>query len=206
MTIAALLRHHGVNVPRYVTVDGQIVFDDVMPTHNGYAHPELGTVTPVARHTFHRGEEEPDDAPASPADRAWWDAEEKLGRHIDAMKRSFPSFIYLPPEEGQRPCWGGVIDTGRGSFKVGIFPRRDEGLPSVAVFGPKLGVNAGRRWVPSPHLYVGGNLCVADQDDWKPDEHTVATVTAWAAHWLAAYTEWRMTRRWPMDGAHGLSA
>jgi hypothetical protein len=204
MTIAALLRHHGVKVPRYVTVDGQIVFDDVAPCATGYTHSTLGAVTPVSNHTFHGGEEEPDDRVEGST--AWWDDEERLDRHVKAMERSFPRFFYVPPEDGLSPCWGGVIDTGRGTFNVGIYPRRDEGLPSVALFDLRLGVNAGRRWLPSPHLYLNGNLCIADRDEWLPGEHTVATAAAWAAHWLAAYTEWRMTRRWPVEGVHALVA
>jgi hypothetical protein len=95
----------------------------------------------------------------------------------------------------------GDIDTGRGKFKVVVVLRRDQGLPFVRLFGgPRLGVNAGRRWMPSPHLYLNGNLCVADSADWNQDEHTAATVVAWTAHWLAAYTEWRITRRWPVQG------
>lgn len=41
MTIAALLRHHGINVPRWVTVDGQIIFDDVTTSSS----------TSITRHT-----------------------------------------------------------------------------------------------------------------------------------------------------------
>jgi hypothetical protein len=204
MTIAALLRHHGVKVPRYVTVNGQVVFDDVLPTPSGYAHVTLGTVTPVANHTFHGGDEEPDDG--DDGQTVWWDDQGPLDRHVKAMERSFPKFVFVPPEAGSGPCWGGVIDTGRGRFNVGIFPRQDEGLPSVVAFDLRLGVNAGRRWVPSPHLYLNGNLCVANRNDWLSEEHTVATVTAWAAHWLAAYTEWRMTRRWPVEGVHAVVA
>ena len=37
MTIAALLGHFGIHVPRYVTMDGQIVIDGV--TASGTLHP-----------------------------------------------------------------------------------------------------------------------------------------------------------------------
>ena len=87
-----------------------------------------------------------------------------------------------------------------------IMTRKDEGLPRIMVMGPRLGVHAGRKWIPSPHLYLNGNLCVADQQDWDPHEHTVATATTRAAHWLAAYTEWRMTSRWPVEGVHAVAA
>ena len=204
MTIAALLRHHGVTVPRYVTINGQIVFDDVQSTPSGPVHIALGPVTPVAVHTFHGGTDEPSDN----HDRAapWWEDEDRINRHVDAMKHAFPDFVYIPAEEDMGPCWGGVLNTGRGHFKVLIMTRKDEGLPRIMVMGPRLGVHAGRKWIPSPHLYLNGNLCVADQQDWDPHEHTVATATTWAAHWLAAYTEWRMTRRWPVEGVHAVAA
>lgn len=198
MTIAALLHHHGVDVPRYVTVNGQVVLDGVNSTPSGFVHSVLGPVTPISDHTFHGGEEEADDMPGDP--KLWWEDDARIARHIAAMEHSFPQFIYVPPEGELAPCWGGIIDTGRGKFKVLVATRRDEGLPRVTVVGPKLGMHAGRRWIPSPHLYLNGNLCVADQRDWDPSAHTVATVTAWAAHWLAAYTEWRIIRRWPTEG------
>jgi hypothetical protein len=200
MTIAALLRHHGVNVPRFVTVDGRIVFDDVTSTDAGlHSHATLGTVTPVVSHTFHGGAEEPGIG-GDPSAVGWADDDE-IRRHTEAMTMAFPSFTYVPPEEDLNPCWVGVIDTGRGKFRVAVTLRRDRGLPRVAVLGGvRLGVASGRRWRPSPHLYDSGNLCVADSGDWKPEEHTVATVVAWASHWLAAYTEWRMTRQWPVEG------
>ena len=50
------------------------------------------------------------------------------------------------------------------------------------------------------HLYLSGNLCVADISDWRPGEHTSATAIAWAAHWYAAYTDWRLGGPWPTDG------
>ncbi len=205
MTIAALLHHHGVHVPRYVTVGGQIVFDEVRATPAGPIHRRLGPVAAVANHTFHGGDEDEErDRPESGP--AWWEDASQLDRHISAMNRAFPGFVYLPAEAGLGPCWGGVIDTGRGKFNVLIMTRRDAGLPRVAVLGLRLGVCAGKRWVPAPHLYTNGNLCVADQHDWSPDQHTVATAAAWAAHWLAAYTEWRFTRRWPVEGVQVVAA
>lgn len=204
MSIAALLHHHGVDVPRYVTVNGQIVFDDVQASPSGYTHSSLGVVTPARNHTFHGGEEASDDAARE--DAPWCSDDARLQRHISAMEHSFPGFIYVAASDGVGPCWGGELDTGRGKFKVLIVTRQDEGLPRVMVVGPKLGLPSGRSWTPSPHLYLNGNLCVAGQDEWDPQEHTVATVTAWAAHWLAAYTEWRMTRRWPTEGVQTLVA
>lgn len=206
MTIAALLNHFGVGNLRYVTVAGEVVFDGVTRVPGGgYAHATHGAVTPVERHTFHGGDEEPDDGYG--VDRAWWDNEDEINAHIDAMKTAFPAFTYVPATEDLPPCWIGNINTGRGTFCVAIILRSDRGLPRVRLAkGPRLGKNAGRSWQPSPHLYVNGNLCVADQGDWNADVHTAATVTAWTAHWLAAYTLWRITGRWPTEGVTAVAA
>jgi hypothetical protein len=201
MTIATLLGHFGIHVPRYVTMDGQIVFDGVTPVAGGvgFTHPSHGSVTPVARHTFHGGEDLPEDGPDGSEE--WWNDETAIARHVEAMKEHFPNFVYVPAEDDMAPFFIGDINTGRGHFKIGVVMRRDQALPTVRVVaGPKLGVSVSGRWKPSPHLYLSGNLCVADRDDWNPEEHTAATVTAWAAHWLAAFTEWRITRRWPVEG------
>lgn len=204
MSMPALLSHFGINTARYVTTTGEVVFDGISKVGGGYSHPTHGTVTAVPNHTFHGDEEEPDDRDAGPS--TWWDDEARMNRHIEAMNQSFPNFLYLPPGDGSGPSWSGVIDTGRGTFNVGIFLRRDEGLPSIVVFNRRLGAAAGRRWQHAPHLYDNGNLCVADRDEWVPGEHTAATATAWAAHWLAAYTEWRMSRRWPVKGVQSVAS
>lgn len=200
MTMPALLSHFGINTARFVTATGEIVFDGVTSASNGFTHALHGPVTPVTRHSFHGGAEEPDDQ--RDTELAWWDDEAELGRQLNAMAAAFPNFTYLPSEDGAAPCWGGMIDTGRGKFEIGVYPRRDGGLPQVVVFNTRLGAPAGRRWQKPPHLYTNGNLCVAGREDWKSGEHTVATATAWAAHWLAAYTEWRISRRWPIAGVN----
>lgn len=199
MTIAALLSHFGASTPRYVTVNGQIIFDDVVVQQNGDPlHAQHGPVTPVERHTFHGGAEGSDEPVAG---SPWWEKPELIARHITAMQKAFPSFAYVAPEAEALPAWIGTIDTGRGKFTIGIILREDQGLPRVVMLSKiQLGASAGRRWVPSPHLYDNGNLCVADAAEWAPERHTAATVTAWAAHWLAAYTEWRMARKWPVAG------
>lgn len=204
MTISELLHHHGVRVPRYVTVNGRIVFDGVARTESGFAHKTFGSVTPVADHTFHGGTAEVHDVAVSPEE--WWNDAEQVDRHVNSMELAFPGFTYVSAEGNAGPCWGGEIDTGRGRFNLIVLTRRDAGLPRIAVHGLRLGVNAGKRWVPSPHLYVNGNLCVAEEVDWNPRHHTVATATGWAAHWLAAYTEWRFTRNWPVDGVRSVAA
>lgn len=198
MSMPALLSHFGINTARFVTSTGQIVFDGVTKTGTGFTHATFGAVTPVAKHTFHGGKEGTDADQNSTA--VWWDDPDQIQRHIQAMEKAFPSFVYAAPQDGSGPCWVGIIDTGRGRFKIGIYLRRDQGLPRVVVFNRRLAMPAGRWWQPSPHLYVNGNLCVADADDWHPVEHTAATATAWAAHWLAAFTEWRMSRQWPGEG------
>ncbi|WP_071606298.1 hypothetical protein [Luteipulveratus halotolerans] len=199
MSIATLLGHFGIDVPRYIAMDGQVVIDGVtQESGGGYIHATHRSVTPVATHTFHGGEEEPLDVEADSA--PWWQNSEAIGRHVGAMKHAFPGFAFMPPSDGLPPCWIGDINTGRGTFTIGVFLRYDEGLPIVKVLkGGRLGVNAGKGWVPSEHLYLNGNLCIADRSDWK-SAHTAATATAWAAHWLAAFTEWRITRRWPVEG------
>lgn len=201
MTIAALLSHHGVAVPRFVTVDGQIVFDGVAATAKGYTHVTHGSVTPVASHTFHAGEDLADAGALS--DAAWWTEAAEISRHVEAMATAFPNFFYEPATSEHPPCWHGTINTGRGSFTVGIFMRRDRGLPFVSVLSKqRLGRQEGRRFVRAPHLYDSGALCVAGKSDWNQEVHTAATVTAWAAHWLAAFTEWRFTGKWPVSGLH----
>ncbi|PKQ18073.1 MAG: hypothetical protein CVT68_05270 [Actinobacteria bacterium HGW-Actinobacteria-8] len=199
MSMPALLSHFGIDAARYVTTGGEIVFGGVHASAAGtFTHVDHGVVTPVANHTFHGGTDEPTDSEAT---AEWWHDEPEIRRHIDAMQHAFPHFIYLTPEDAGTPCWVGDLDTGRGQFRVAIVMRRDRGLPFVRlVGGAKLGVNAGRRWTQSPHLYLNGNLCVASQGDWNADEHTAATAATWAAHWLAAFTEWRMSRHWPTEG------
>ncbi len=203
MSIASLLRHHGVTAPRYVTVDGRIVFDGVKVAGGGVAvHESFGTVTPVQKHTFHGGL----DRDQAPTPSAWWDDSAQVTRHLDSMHRSFPGFEYTEANANHGPRWTGQIDTGRGRFTLQVELRADLGLPTLRVIGPKLGAFSSGRWVPSPHLYVSGNLCVADRSEWDPVGHDVATAVAWGAHWLAAYTEWRMSRHWPVDGAQADAA
>lgn len=205
MTMPALLSHFGMNDVRFVAAGGQIVFDGVTSLANGaFTHPVHGSVTAVAQHTFHGGEEEPD---AGALDMtAWWEDEAAIGRHVASMEHAFPQFTYLPASDDRSPCWWGEIDTGRGRFKVVIILRRDGGLPFVSVLNRRLGVQSGRRWERPPHVYLNGDLCVASSEDWQPDEHTAATATAWAAHWLAAYTEWRFRREWPAEGVHAVAS
>jgi hypothetical protein len=201
VTIPALLSHFGIDDKRYVTNEGRVIFDGVSASGSGvFSHPSHGAVTEVARHTFHGSTDEPSGASG---DAPWWTNGAAVARHADAVKEAFPAFVQTDDDEAAPPAWGGVIDTGRGKFMVGVFTRPDQGLPFVRIMrGARPGLAERGRWQPSPHLYINGNLCIADQADWKPETHTVATAIAWTAHWLAAYTEWRFTRRWPVEGAH----
>lgn len=197
MTLPALLHHHGIHIPRFVTIAGTVVFEatrgSAVATSSTSAH-----ATPVLPHRFHGGDEDEDRG--NDGAPGWWTEETTLQRYRDAMALSFPGFVEVTDDDGP-PAWAGVLDTGRGRFEILVIGRWDGGLPRVVPFRPKrFGKQRGRYWVPSPHLYVNGNLCVAAEDDWERETHTVATVVCWAAHWLAAYTEWRITDRWPVEG------
>lgn len=202
MSIAALLSHHGLNVPRYVTIDGEIVFDGVTETASGPRHQSRGPVTRVPNHTFHGGHNVLDDKGTG---TLWWDDTTELEKHVRAVELAFPNFRYAAPEGEMPPSWTGEVNTGRGRFVIRVSLRRNGGLPRVQLVSrQRLGRNAGRRFVRSPHLYLNEDLCVAEGADWR-EEHTAATAIAWAAHWLACYTEWRFTMRWPVAGVDGAS-
>lgn len=191
MTIPALLEHVGVHVPRYVTVDGTIVFEQTAT-----AMPQAAPMA-LQPHQFHGGE---DPAPEriKYAD-AWWNSD-ACARSVDeeAMRTYFPGFVQFAEDGGY--AYGGEINTGRGRFRVLVLPHIDRSLPSIIPLNKNLGRPMGRRLERPPHLYTSGNLCVASASEWKPLEHTTATAVGWAAHWFAAFTEWRITRRWPTDG------
>lgn len=197
MTLPGLLRRVGLHIPRGVSVDGHI-----LTGHAATAAISTGLATAVERHIFHGG-----DDPRTPESRtAWW--RDPAARHVDicAVRQAFPCF-QLNDLDGTY-VWSGTIDTGRGRFVIDIVGDPSGGLPQVAPIHPRaLGRNEGRRgFRRSEHLYVSGNLCVADVSDWDPDVHTSATAIAWAAHWLAAYTDWRLGGPWPTDGYHPRAA
>jgi hypothetical protein len=98
--------------------------------------------------------------------------------------------------------WHGIIDTGRGCFRIRVEGESERGMPMIVPIRPRaLGRNEGQRgFRKSEHLYRNGNLCVADVVDWDPRAHTTATAIAWGAHWLAAYTDWRLGGPWPTEG------
>jgi hypothetical protein len=198
MSLTTLLRHVGVHVPRGVSVDGRIVL----------GVPAAGSaVTPLAAHTFHGG---PD--PESPRaqhscceprgeyDTAWWNLDPvRLEADQGAVRSAFPSFQLNRDDGNYR--WQGVLDTGRGRYRIDVTGNRAGGTPFIRPLQPRrLGRYEGARWRPSPHRYTSGGLCVAETTEWIPEQHTTATAIAWAAHWLAAYTDWRLGGPWPTAG------
>lgn len=190
MTLPSLLRKVGISVPRYVTVDGQIVLESEVA---GYG----SGLTPLQPHRFHGGV-----APerAQELANAWWNTNAAaLERDKARMKSSFPEFTCLS-EDGHYAYFG-EMNTGRGKFEVIVLPMGDQSLPLVSVMQPKrLGRQAGKLFVKPPHLFTNGSLCIADRADWRPQYGTEVAV-AWTAHWLACYTEWRMNGGiWPTDG------
>jgi hypothetical protein len=130
---------------------------------------------------------------------AWWNQDfERREADEAAMRRHFPRFA-LDTEDGEY-FWVGTIDSGRGTFRVGIVPRLDGCLPGVVPLNRRLSRNEGRRQRQSPHLYDSGSLCVAAQSNWDPTRHMTATAVGWTAHWFAAYTVWRLGGKWPTEG------
>jgi hypothetical protein len=187
MSLAPLLRHAGISVPRFVTVEGRIVFDPSAVAVPSYA---------LEPHTFHDGP----DPVISDTSVPWW-IEDPDARAADvaAMREQFPGFT-LFGDDGEY-AYGGTIDTGRGRFECLVVPMPDRSLPSVVSLRKNLGRDEGQRSVKAPHTYLSGRLCIADTADWDADRHTTATAVAWTAHWFAAYTEWRLLGgAWPTEG------
>lgn len=122
MTITTLLEHVGVHVPRYVTVDGRIVLDPAPLTMSSPAP------LAVSAHRFHGGD---DPAPnrVDSAD-AWWNTDLDAREKDEAeMAIHFPAFVQLGEDCGY--AYGGELNTGRGRFKILVFPQVDRSLPSV---------------------------------------------------------------------------
>ncbi len=190
MTVATLLAHVGIDVPRYVTVDGEVVLESS-------AQRAATSALRIEPHRFHDGR---DPAPArNKYDTAWWNTDlEARAADEKSMRAHFPGFS-LHSEDGDY-SWSGKINTGRGTFAILVLPQVDRSLPSVVPRIRNLGRPEGRRLRRPPHLYSSGALCIAATTDWDPTRHTTATAVAWAAHWFAAYTEWRMRGYWPTDG------
>lgn len=192
MTLFDVLRHHGHNVRPHVDPQGKIHYLD-----NAVAASV--SLTPIKPHTFHGG----DDSVDAGASSSWWEEPGAMEKERASVAAAFPGFVDIS-DPGEPPLFAGKIDTGFGTFAVAIVHRRDHGLPAVVPLdGRRRERLEGRRTVPSPHLYVSGRLCVADESDWDSSTDTAATVIAWAAHWHAQYVVWRATsRRWPSEGYH----
>ncbi|MDR6972038.1 hypothetical protein [Leifsonia shinshuensis] len=192
MTLLDVLRHQGHNVRPHVDPQGKIHFLD-----NTVVVP--ASMTPVKPHTFHGGEDNID----AGATTSWWEEPGAMEKERAAVALAFPGFVDIS-DPAEPPRFAGEIDTGFGKFTVAIVHRRDHGLPAVVpIDGKRRERRAGRRYVPSPHLYVSGLLCVAEESDWDPSSDTSATVIAWAAHWHAQYVVWRLSsRQWLSEGYH----
>lgn len=180
--------------PRYVTLDGLLVSEGVVAMDSGFAHASYGRVTAMEPHTFHDGPEMPEAESTGP----WWEvAPNLLASEVAHMAKAFPGFRLT--SEGGRPGWEGTINTGRGRFEVRLTHRPDHSIPRIEVIRPqRLERKAGRRMQRAPHLFDSGALCVATVEDWNPARHDAVTAVAWAAHWLAVYSVWRISgEKWP---------
>lgn len=196
MTLPRLLSKIAPTVPRYVTVNGTVVTDGVTATGNGYAHATAGHVTPVQPHRFHHG--------AIPADedeeQPWWVTDpQRLRDELAHMATAFPGFTY---EDSDGPLWHGELDTGRGRYGIAVVARQSLTVPpAVLPLQPnRLVRKEGRRTRVAPHRYDNGALCLCHLEDWDPSHCDTVTAVAWAAHWFAAFTEWRIGGPWPTDG------
>lgn len=193
MSVPSLLRYVGIDVPRGVTIDGRVIFGSAAT-----AAIVAGRATPVAHHTNHGGLADAD----APTRSAWWIDEPAVrASDVAAVQEAFPGFVHDASEGGHR--FEGVIDTGRGRFRVAVSARPDRSLPWAIPVEPRaMGRYDGGRFVRPDHLFTNGALCVASEEDWDHELHTTATVIAWAAHWYATYTDWRLGGPWPTEGFH----
>lgn len=193
MTLPSLLRKVGIDVHRGVTVDGTLVVGRQV-----LAAAAAGQVTSIQPHRFHGGED-----PSPSRDErgdAWWVSDPKRKTtDIADMRERFSDVVVL--DENDDLAYGVQFNTGRGRYHALILPHVDGTLPSVVVTRPgRLGRNEGRQFTKPPHLYLNGALCVASQSDWADKGYLTSVAAAWAGHWLACYTEWRMSGVWPTDG------
>lgn len=193
MTLPTLLKKVGISVPRYVTVAGMIV------TESLESHNNIRPATTVQPHRFHGGLESTA-SNARESGMAWWVLDtEKKDVDIEAMRHCFPRVSVF--DDDSTFAYSITLDTGRGRFDCLILPRPDGGIPTIRVVSPKrLGRNEGRYFRRSPHLYNDDNLCVAYESDWNGHNYPSSVAVGWTSHWLACYTEWRMSGQWPCEG------
>lgn len=195
MTIAGLLKKHGIHSPRYVTETGRVLVA---------AQGASAAGLPVKSHSFHGGTETTGSESSSVA---WWHEPDALVSDRSAVAEFFPGFTEVDQSAGDEPpAWEGTIDTGYGLFKVRVQHRADHGLPRVLVLDSKRrGKSRRGKWVPSPHQYLSGALCVAEEGDWDATKNNVADVIAWAAHWHACYVAWLAGDVWPTPGVRSVA-
>lgn len=199
MSMAGLLNRFGHDAGRWVTPEGLVGIGPSASAEPGFR---------IAPHTFHGGDDPVDHPAASSEDSTpWWMHADETRRERQAMAAAFPGFIELPGDERTPHGWAGSITTGRGTFPVLLQHRQDHGLPMVVPLRiTRRGKPRGRGWAKAPHLYLSGNLCVADDSDWDPNKYTTADVVAWTAHWHACYVEWLATDLWPTEGIPDVAA
>jgi hypothetical protein len=181
MTLANAFKVHRMALDRWMDSNGRI--------HHG-TRPATGVAMPIANHTFHDGEE-PVDLPVTDK---WWLVPGAMDAERDAMRTWCPTFTEVPGTDDTPPAWIGSISTPKTTFKVAIKHRHDHGLPFVI---PE--PDDPRLRAKSPHRYISGLLCVADEADWNSVEHTAATVVGWTAHWYDAFVDWIFFHVWPIE-------
>ena len=180
--------------PRYVTIEGLLVTEGIVTTDAGFTHARFGRVTQIEPHDFHDGPEATDSAAAGP----WWEtAPDRLASERVHMADAFPGFQFVDLDG--KPSWEGTINSGRGLFEARLTHRADHSIPRIEVIRPhRLERKTGRRMQRAPHLFDSGALCVAREEDWDAERHDLVTAVGWAAHWLAAYSVWRVSgEKWP---------
>lgn len=186
MTLPSLLRHVGVHVPRGVTVSGRVITGS-----------HASGLTQVEPHIFHGGSGDMESTLTAPLAH-WWTDPEALAADVAHMAEVFPQFLVAPTEDLR---YVGTLDTGRGRFEIALEARSLGRVPRIVPVRPhSLGRRSGRGFTRAPHLFDNGDLCVATDEDWIASSRRSATAVAWAAHWLAAYTDWRIGGPWPTTG------
>jgi hypothetical protein len=190
--------------PRYVTIAGLLVTDGVVATDAGFTHASFGRVTQVEPHDFHGGPEAIEPEAIEPeAAGPWWEtAPDLLASERVHMAEAFPGFQFVDLDG--KPGWEGTINSGRGLFEVRLTHRGDHSIPRIEVIRPhRLERRAGRHMQRAPHLFNSGAVCVARAEDWDAERHDAVTAVGWAAHWLAAYSVWRVSgEKWPTRESH----
>ena len=165
MTLPSLLRRVGIDVPRGVSVDGR-----VLTGRAATAAVAAGTATSVVPHMFHGGDDPvPDPAMGSP----WWDDPAARDADVAAVGRRLPGLPARRRSTAATPSPASSTP-GAARFTVSVVADPAGGLPTIVPVLPRaLGRHEGLcGFRPAEHLYVSGNLCVADDGDWDPQAGT----------------------------------